>query len=254
MKFDTPATTNPIDQLKVVGKPVDRIDGPLKTTGTARYAYEWHDVAPKPAYGYILGSAIPKGRIRSIDVSKAKAAPGVLAFRHCGQCRQARQRELQHRDAARGPGHPALPPGGRARRRRDLRAGSRGRSAGPRRLCSCHRRLRSRGGKGQRDDAKETCGRRRCGYGVGRLRRRVQDGASHARRELHDPRSVARHDGAARLDRRLEWGQADALDLEPDDRLDDERPRAHARHPQRSGPPDLAVHRRWLRRQAVLAR
>jgi hypothetical protein len=35
MKFDTPATTNPIDQLKVVGQPTDRIDGPLKTTGTA---------------------------------------------------------------------------------------------------------------------------------------------------------------------------------------------------------------------------
>ena len=46
MKFDTPATTNPIDQLKVVGKPIDRIDGPLKTTGTAPYAYERHDVAP----------------------------------------------------------------------------------------------------------------------------------------------------------------------------------------------------------------
>ena len=30
MKFDTPATTNPIDQLKVVGKPTDRIDGPLQ--------------------------------------------------------------------------------------------------------------------------------------------------------------------------------------------------------------------------------
>ena len=44
MKFDTPATTNPIDQLKVVGKPIDRIDGPLKTTGTAPYAYERHDV------------------------------------------------------------------------------------------------------------------------------------------------------------------------------------------------------------------
>ena len=27
MKFDTPATTNPIDQFKVVGQPVDRIDG-----------------------------------------------------------------------------------------------------------------------------------------------------------------------------------------------------------------------------------
>src|SRR5687768_17908943 len=78
MKFDTPATTNPIDQLKVVGKPVDRVDGPLKTTGTAPYAYERHDVVPNQAYGYIVGSAIPKGRIRSIDLARAKAAPGVV--------------------------------------------------------------------------------------------------------------------------------------------------------------------------------
>jgi xanthine dehydrogenase YagR molybdenum-binding subunit len=80
MKFDTPATTNPIDQLKVVGKPVDRIDGPLKVTGTAPYAYERHDVAPKAAYGQVIGSAIAKGRIASIDVSAARAAPGVLAI------------------------------------------------------------------------------------------------------------------------------------------------------------------------------
>ena len=79
MKFDTPATTNPIDQLKIVGKPVDRIDGPLKTAGTARYAYEWQDVVPNAAYGYIVGSAIAKGRIASMDLSAAKAAPGVLA-------------------------------------------------------------------------------------------------------------------------------------------------------------------------------
>jgi xanthine dehydrogenase YagR molybdenum-binding subunit len=38
MKFDAPAGTNPIDQLKVVGKPTDRIDGPRKTTGSAPYA------------------------------------------------------------------------------------------------------------------------------------------------------------------------------------------------------------------------
>ena len=37
MKFDTPATTNPIDQLKVVGKPVDRIEG-KSATGTAPYS------------------------------------------------------------------------------------------------------------------------------------------------------------------------------------------------------------------------
>ena len=79
MKFDTPAGTNPIDQMKVVGRPTDRIDGPLKTTGTAPYAYERHDVAPDQAYGYIVGSAIAKGRITRVDTSLAKAAPGVLA-------------------------------------------------------------------------------------------------------------------------------------------------------------------------------
>ncbi|MEO7887944.1 MAG: xanthine dehydrogenase family protein molybdopterin-binding subunit, partial [Polaromonas sp.] len=80
MKFDSPATTNPIDQLKVIGKPTDRIDGPLKTTGTAPYAYERHDVAPDAAYGYVVGAGIAKGRIASMDVRAANASPGVLAI------------------------------------------------------------------------------------------------------------------------------------------------------------------------------
>jgi xanthine dehydrogenase YagR molybdenum-binding subunit len=79
MKFDTPATSNPIDRLRVIGKPTNRIDGPLKTTGTAPYAYERHDVVPNPAYGYVVGSAIAKGRIASIDLTEVKRAPGVLA-------------------------------------------------------------------------------------------------------------------------------------------------------------------------------
>jgi xanthine dehydrogenase YagR molybdenum-binding subunit len=80
MKFDTPATTNPIDQLKVVGRPTDRIDGPLKTTGTAPYAYERHDVAPNAAYGFIVGSAIAKGRVTRFDLDDARKAPGVIAI------------------------------------------------------------------------------------------------------------------------------------------------------------------------------
>jgi xanthine dehydrogenase YagR molybdenum-binding subunit len=79
MKFDQPATTNPIDQLKVVGKPANRIDGPLKTTGVATYAYEWHDPSRRTAYGEIVGSAVAHGRIRRIDSTAAKSAPGVLA-------------------------------------------------------------------------------------------------------------------------------------------------------------------------------
>lgn len=80
MKFTTPATTNPIDQLKVVGRPIDRIDGPLKTSGTATYAHEQHEAAPNAAVGYVVGSAIAKGRITSIDLSAAKRAPGVITI------------------------------------------------------------------------------------------------------------------------------------------------------------------------------
>src|SRR6202000_3159456 len=80
MKFDRPASFNPLDQQKIIGHPTDRIDGPLKTTGTARYAYERHDEVADPAYGYVVGSAIAKGRIASIDLDAGKAAPGVLAI------------------------------------------------------------------------------------------------------------------------------------------------------------------------------
>jgi xanthine dehydrogenase YagR molybdenum-binding subunit len=74
MKFTTPATTNPIDQLKVIGHATDRIDGPFKTTGTAQYAYE-----REAAYGYVVGAAIAKGRIQSIDIEQARRSPGVMA-------------------------------------------------------------------------------------------------------------------------------------------------------------------------------
>jgi xanthine dehydrogenase YagR molybdenum-binding subunit len=80
MLFDTPAKTNPIDQLKIIGKPTDRIDGPLKTTGTATYAYEHHEPVTNAAYGYVVGASIAKGRIASMDLAEAKAAPGVLSI------------------------------------------------------------------------------------------------------------------------------------------------------------------------------
>lgn len=81
MKFDTPATTNPIDRGRVIGHPTPRIDGPRKTTGTARYAYEQHDVTPQPAaYGVIVPAGIAKGRIAAMDLRAAQAAPGVITI------------------------------------------------------------------------------------------------------------------------------------------------------------------------------
>jgi xanthine dehydrogenase YagR molybdenum-binding subunit len=80
MKFEIPAATNPIDQMKVVGRAHDRIEGPLKTTGMAPYAYEHNAEVANPAYGVIVGSRIAKGRIRSMNLDAAKSAPGVLCI------------------------------------------------------------------------------------------------------------------------------------------------------------------------------
>jgi xanthine dehydrogenase YagR molybdenum-binding subunit len=79
MEFTTPAGQNAIDRQAVVGRPVTRVDGPRKVTGTAPYAYERHDVAANQAYGYIVGAGIAKGRIAHIDTAQAEAAPGVVA-------------------------------------------------------------------------------------------------------------------------------------------------------------------------------
>ncbi|WP_343527656.1 aldehyde oxidoreductase molybdenum-binding subunit PaoC [Sphingomonas sp.] len=80
MKFTEPSGPNPIDRMTVVGHAQDRIDGPKKTTGLAPYAYECHAEAPDAAYGWIIGSAIAKGRIRAMNLDEARAAPGVLAI------------------------------------------------------------------------------------------------------------------------------------------------------------------------------
>ncbi|RWK56762.1 xanthine dehydrogenase family protein molybdopterin-binding subunit [Mesorhizobium sp.] len=60
----------------IIGRPIDRIDGPLKVRGGATYAYE--NALDGTAYGYILGAAVAKGRIAEIDTAEAERAPAVL--------------------------------------------------------------------------------------------------------------------------------------------------------------------------------
>ena len=62
---------------KIIGKPINRIDGRAKVTGTATYAAEW--TPPGLKYGWLIQSPIASGTIASIDDSKAKAIPGVVA-------------------------------------------------------------------------------------------------------------------------------------------------------------------------------
>ncbi|MFB9175485.1 aldehyde oxidoreductase molybdenum-binding subunit PaoC [Roseibium salinum] len=79
MEFNQPAGQNIFDGATIVGKPHLRVDGPLKVTGTAPYAYERHDVVDGQLVGYPVGSGIAKGKITSMDASAARAAPGVVA-------------------------------------------------------------------------------------------------------------------------------------------------------------------------------
>jgi len=62
---------------RAIGASLDRIDGPAKVTGTARYAFE--QPADRPVYLHPVQATIAVGRITSIDTSGAAAEPGVLA-------------------------------------------------------------------------------------------------------------------------------------------------------------------------------
>ena len=59
-----------------VGLPLDRVDGRLKVTGKAPYAYEYA-AQGAALYGVIVPAAVGKGRVAAVDVHDAQSAPGV---------------------------------------------------------------------------------------------------------------------------------------------------------------------------------
>jgi xanthine dehydrogenase YagR molybdenum-binding subunit len=60
----------------LIGKPLSRIDGPLKVKGGARFAAEFP--LENMVYAALAYSTIAKGRIATIDTSAAEQAPGVV--------------------------------------------------------------------------------------------------------------------------------------------------------------------------------
>ncbi|MDR7124265.1 xanthine dehydrogenase family protein molybdopterin-binding subunit [Pseudotabrizicola sp. 4114] len=77
LKVDAPIPDSPLDHMAqgVLGKPVSRLEGPLKVTGRATYAAE-----ARPdglLYGVLVQAAIPAGKVLSIG-----DAPGALAVIH----------------------------------------------------------------------------------------------------------------------------------------------------------------------------
>jgi 4-hydroxybenzoyl-CoA reductase subunit alpha len=63
--------------LKVIGKPFRKVDARAKCTGQTRFADDI--VLPRMLYAKLLRSHVPHALIKSIDVSKALALPGVVA-------------------------------------------------------------------------------------------------------------------------------------------------------------------------------
>jgi carbon-monoxide dehydrogenase large subunit len=97
-----------------IGQPVPRFEDPRLVKGGGRYVADM--VFPGTAFGYVLRSPHAHARIRSIDTSKAKAAPGVLAVLTGADYKAAGYGDLpvpgglKRRDGAPGykPRYPAL--------------------------------------------------------------------------------------------------------------------------------------------------
>ena len=62
--------------MPAIGQAISRVDGPLKVTGGATYAYEQGEVS-EPLYGFVVGATIGRGRITRIDTTAADVSPGV---------------------------------------------------------------------------------------------------------------------------------------------------------------------------------
>ena len=79
IEMNAPIGQTVLDSVQngTLGQPLDRVDGPLKVTGTAKYAFEVDD-AGRALYGYAVLSSVAKRRITAFDVSAAAKSPGVV--------------------------------------------------------------------------------------------------------------------------------------------------------------------------------
>jgi xanthine dehydrogenase YagR molybdenum-binding subunit len=73
---------NPNPASEIIGAAIPRIDGPMKTTGTARYASDFN--FPNMVYAVPVRATIASGKIRRIDSSAAEKMPGVVLVLHHG--------------------------------------------------------------------------------------------------------------------------------------------------------------------------
>lgn len=67
----------PKEKLKLIGTRIDRVDGPAKSSGAAKYSFDIQ--RPGLLYGKILGAPIAAGTLKSLDTKAAEELKGVEA-------------------------------------------------------------------------------------------------------------------------------------------------------------------------------
>ena len=82
LMMDAPYRPGALDRAEqgVLGKPIDRVDGPAKVSGEAVYAFERAPAGT--AYASVVGAPVGSGRVTKIDATAAEAMAGVLAVIH----------------------------------------------------------------------------------------------------------------------------------------------------------------------------
>src|SRR3954464_7693554 len=71
-------TTQEISATSPIGRDTRRVDGPLKVTGKAQYASDYH--FPGLLYGVPVEATIAKGQVRKLDTAAAEKLPNVRAI------------------------------------------------------------------------------------------------------------------------------------------------------------------------------
>ena len=66
----------------IIGRATPRIDGPLKTTGSAEYSADFH--FERMVHAVPVAATVASGRVRKLATAAAEKMPGVLLVLHHG--------------------------------------------------------------------------------------------------------------------------------------------------------------------------
>src|ERR1039458_10884468 len=83
----------PMEQRKLIGKPIKRVDGPQKASGRAKYASDLKP--PGLLFAAYMGSPHAHARITKIDTGEAEKTPGVKAV-HRSEEHTSELQSLRH--------------------------------------------------------------------------------------------------------------------------------------------------------------